>query len=64
MPSSFRWGFTGEHIGSFAMGLFVVAAHQKGLSVRTLFVMTGFWVGLPRFRRSRLRAVTLMERGH
>ncbi|WP_439143788.1 fluoride efflux transporter CrcB [Planktotalea sp.] len=51
-------------IGSFLMGVFVVFAHQKGLSTANLFVMTGVLGGFTTFSAFSLEAVTLMERGH
>lgn len=65
MPLGFPMGVLSVNIlGSFAMGLFVVFAHQKGLSVANLFVMTGLLGGFTTFSAFSLEAVTLMERGH
>ncbi|WP_273510432.1 fluoride efflux transporter CrcB [Planktotalea frisia] len=65
MPLGFPMGVLPVNIlGSFAMGLFVVFAHQKGLSVANLFVMTGLLGGFTTFSAFSLEAVTLMERGH
>jgi CrcB protein len=50
-------------IGSFAMGVFVVAAAQKGLTHFSPFVMTGVLGGLTTFSAFSLETVTLMERG-
>jgi len=65
MPLGFPMGVLPVNIlGSFAMGLFVVFAHQKGLSVANLFVMTGLLGGFTTFSAFSFEAVTLMERGH
>ncbi len=50
-------------IGSFLMGLFVVAAAHKGLTHLSPFVMTGLLGGFTTFSAFSLEAVTLMERG-
>ncbi|MEH6830781.1 fluoride efflux transporter CrcB [Sulfitobacter sp.] len=50
-------------IGSFLMGVFVVAAAQKGLTHLSPFVMTGLLGGFTTFSAFSLEAVTLMERG-
>ena len=50
-------------IGSFLMGVFVVAAAQKGLTHLSPFVMTGILGGFTTFSAFSLEAVTLMERG-
>jgi len=50
-------------IGSFAMGVFVVAAAQKGLTHFSPFVMTGVLGGFTTFSAFSLETVTLMERG-
>ena len=50
-------------IGSFLMGVFVVAAAHKGLVHLSPFVMTGLLGGFTTFSAFSLEAVTLMERG-
>lgn len=50
-------------IGSFLMGIFVVAAAHKGLNHLSPFVMTGILGGFTTFSAFSLEAVTLMERG-
>ncbi|MEL6645186.1 MAG: fluoride efflux transporter CrcB [Pseudomonadota bacterium] len=50
-------------VGSFLMGLFVVAAAQKGLSHWSPFVMTGVLGGFTTFSAFSLEAYTLYERG-
>ncbi|NNE52855.1 MAG: fluoride efflux transporter CrcB [Sulfitobacter sp.] len=50
-------------IGSFLMGLFVVAAAQRGLTHFNPFVMTGILGGFTTFSAFSLETVTLMERG-
>lgn len=50
-------------IGSFLMGVFVVAAANKGLTQYSPFVMTGILGGFTTFSAFSLEAVTLMERG-
>ena len=50
-------------IGSFLMGVFVVAAAQKGLTHLSPFIMTGILGGFTTFSAFSLEAVTLMERG-
>jgi CrcB protein len=49
--------------GSFAMGLFVGAAAQKGLTHLSPFVATGILGGFTTFSAFSLEAVTLYERG-
>ena len=49
--------------GSFLMGVFVVAAAQRGLSNLSPFVMTGLLGGFTTFSAFSLDAVTLYERG-
>jgi len=51
-------------IGSFLMGVFVVAAAQRGLTHFSPFVMTGLLGGFTTFSAFSLETVTLMERGH
>lgn len=50
-------------VGSFLMGVFVVAAAHKGLTHLSPFVMTGILGGFTTFSAFSLEAVTLMERG-
>ena len=50
-------------IGSFLMGLFVVAAAQRGLTHLSPLVMTGILGGFTTFSAFSLEAVTLIERG-
>lgn len=49
--------------GSFLMGLFVVAAAQRGIAQLNLFVMTGMLGGFTTFSSFSLETVTLFERG-
>jgi len=50
-------------IGSFLMGVFVVAAAQRGLTHLSPFIMTGILGGFTTFSAFSLEAVTLRERG-
>lgn len=50
-------------IGSFLMGVFVVAAAQKGLTHFSPLVMTGVLGGFTTFSSFSLETVTLIERG-
>lgn len=50
-------------VGSFLMGLFVVAAAHKGLTHWGPFVMTGMLGGFTTFSAFSLEAYTLYERG-
>ena len=50
-------------VGSFLMGLFVVAAAQKGLTHWGPVVMTGVLGGVTTFSAFSLEAYTLYERG-
>jgi len=50
-------------IGSFAMGVCVVLAAQKGLTHLSPLVMTGILGGFTTFSAFSLEAVALMERG-
>jgi CrcB protein len=50
-------------IGSFFMGVFMVAAAQRGLTYLSPFVMTGLLGGFTTFSAFSLETVTLMERG-
>jgi CrcB protein len=51
-------------IGSFLMGVFVVAAAHRGLTHFSPFVMTGLLGGFTTFSAFSLETVTLMERGN
>lgn len=50
-------------VGSFLMGVFVVAAAQRGLTHLSPFVMTGVLGGFTTFSAFSLETVTLIERG-
>lgn len=50
-------------IGSFLMGVFVVAAAHRGLTHLSPFVMTGVLGGFTTFSAFSLEAMTLIERG-
>ena len=50
-------------LGSFLMGVFAVAAAQKGLSHLSPFVMTGLLGGFTTFSAFSLETMTLIERG-
>ncbi len=50
-------------VGSFLMGVFVVAAAHKGLTHLSPFVVTGLLGGFTTFSAFSLEAVTLYERG-
>ncbi len=50
-------------LGSFLMGVFVVAAAHKGLTHYSPFVMTGLLGGFTTFSAFSLETVTLIERG-
>ena len=50
-------------IGSFLMGVFVVAAANKGLTHLSPLVMTGFLGGFTTFSVFSLETMTLIERG-
>lgn len=64
LPMSFPLGILPVNIiGSFLMGLFVVAAHHKGYTQANLFVMTGLLGGFTTFSAFSLESVTLLERG-
>ena len=63
-PSEFPLAIVSVNIlGSFLMGVFVVAAAQKGLTHLSPFVMTGLLGGFTTFSAFSLEAVTLFERG-
>ncbi|MFL4470028.1 fluoride efflux transporter CrcB [Tateyamaria armeniaca] len=50
-------------VGSFLMGVFVVAAAQKGLTHLSPFVMTGLLGGFTTFSAFSLETINLIERG-
>lgn len=50
-------------LGSFLMGVFVVAAAHRGLTHLSPFVMTGVLGGFTTFSAFSLETVTLLERG-
>lgn len=50
-------------VGSFLMGVFVVAAAQRGLSHLSPFVMTGVLGGFTTFSAFSLETMALIERG-
>lgn len=50
-------------LGSFAMGLFVVFAHQRGMTHLVPFVMTGVLGGFTTFSAFSLETMTLFEKG-
>lgn len=50
-------------VGSFLMGVFVVAAAQRGLTHLSPFVMTGILGGFTTFSAFSLETITLIERG-
>ncbi|OSQ46814.1 fluoride efflux transporter CrcB [Marivita geojedonensis] len=51
-------------VGSFLMGVFVVAAAQRGLTHMSPFVMTGLLGGFTTFSAFSLETMTLIERGN
>ncbi|WP_299368477.1 fluoride efflux transporter CrcB [uncultured Tateyamaria sp.] len=63
-PSDFPLAIiTVNVIGSFLMGVFVVAAAQRGLTHMSPFVMTGLLGGFTTFSAFSLETMTLIERG-
>ena len=50
-------------LGSFLMGVFVVAAAFRGLTPMSPFVMTGLLGGFTTFSAFSLETMTLVERG-
>ncbi|MEM9698350.1 MAG: fluoride efflux transporter CrcB [Pseudomonadota bacterium] len=50
-------------LGSFLMGVFVIAAAERGLTHLSPLVMTGLLGGFTTFSAFSLEAVTLIERG-
>ena len=63
-PTEFPFAIlTVNVIGSFLMGVFVVAAAHRGLTHLSPFVMTGLLGSFTTFSAFSLETVTLMERG-
>ncbi|WP_299210900.1 fluoride efflux transporter CrcB [uncultured Tateyamaria sp.] len=63
-PSDFPLAIiTVNVIGSFLMGVFVVAAAHRGLTHLSPFVMTGVLGGFTTFSAFSLETMTLIERG-
>jgi fluoride exporter len=63
-PSDFPLAIiTVNVIGSFLMGVFVVAAAHRGLTHFSPFVMTGLLGGFTTFSAFSLETMTLIERG-
>lgn len=63
-PTEFPFAIlTVNIIGSFLMGVFVVAAANRGLTHFSPFVMTGLLGGFTTFSAFSLETVNLMERG-
>ncbi|WP_415401699.1 fluoride efflux transporter CrcB [Tateyamaria sp. SN3-11] len=63
-PSDFPLAIiTVNVVGSFLMGVFVVAAAQRGLTHLSPFVMTGLLGGFTTFSAFSLETMTLIERG-
>ncbi|WP_299612604.1 fluoride efflux transporter CrcB [uncultured Tateyamaria sp.] len=63
-PTDFPFAIlTVNVIGSFLMGVFVVAAAHKGLTHLSPFVMTGILGGFTTFSAFSLETMTLIERG-
>lgn len=63
-PSDFPLAIMSVNIiGSFLMGVFVVAAAHKGLTHLSPFVMTGVLGGFTTFSAFSLETMTLIERG-
>lgn len=63
-PQEFPLAILGANVlGSFLMGVFVVAAAKHGLTPYAPFVMTGVLGGFTTFSAFSLEAVTLAERG-
>lgn len=64
-PSDFPFAIMSANVlGSFLMGVFVVAAAHRGLTHYSPFVMTGLLGGFTTFSAFSLETMTLMERGH
>ncbi|MFP7570063.1 fluoride efflux transporter CrcB [Marivita sp. S2033] len=51
-------------VGSFLMGVFVVAAAQRGFNNLSPFIMTGVLGGFTTFSAFSLETMTLIERGN
>lgn len=63
-PQEFPTGIlTVNVIGSFLMGVFVVAAAHRGLTHLSPFLMTGLLGGFTTFSAFSLETMTLVERG-
>ena len=63
-PMEFPVAIMGANVlGSFLMGVFVVAAAQRGLTQLSPFVATGLLGGFTTFSAFSLETVTLIERG-
>ena len=63
-PSDFPVAILSANVlGSFLMGVFVVAAAHKGLTHLSPFVMTGLLGGFTTFSAFSLETMTLIERG-
>jgi len=63
-PTEFPYAILSVNIiGSFLMGVFVVAAANRGLTHFSPFVMTGLLGGFTTFSAFSLETVNLMERG-
>ncbi len=63
-PSDIPLAIMGANIlGSFLMGVFVVAAAHRGLTPWSPFVMTGLLGGFTTFSAFSLETMTLIERG-
>ena len=63
-PTEFPVAIMGANIlGSFLMGVFVVAAAQRGLTHLSPLVMTGLLGGFTTFSAFSLETMTLIERG-
>ena len=63
-PTDFPVAILGANVlGSFLMGLFVVAAAQRGLTHLSPFVITGLLGGFTTFSAFSLETMTLIERG-
>jgi len=64
-PSDFPLAIiTVNVVGSFLMGVFVVAAAQRGLTHLSPFVMTGILGGFTTFSAFSLETIALIERGN
>lgn len=63
-PTEFPLAILGANVlGSFLMGVFVVAAAHRGLTHLSPFVMTGLLGGFTTFSAFSLETMTLVERG-